>query len=406
MDRLRNIIGAVRQRVEQALCRRLGNLEQALTPVNWLLATLLPPRPYPQSVLHVSYMVHTPRDAVQVLRQHGMRADYLAIGRNWHWNRSDYVFDPSPDPCMRSLQEFWMFWRVVARYETIHAHFMYTLSETGWELRWLKKMGRTLVAHFRGCEARDRERNMTLHPEVNICQTCDYHASICRSPISLTRRRLAAQYGDVILVSTPDLRDFVPNGIHVPFFAPFDLPAPPERSLSRWPDKTVFKIVHATVHPGIEGTAQIQAAVRRLQDKGWPVQFEFLHLVERDKVWDALRDADLAVGKMKMGYYANFPIEAMASGVPTMTYVRDEFMTDELRDSGFILATLPTLEATIEYYLRHPDKLAEKRAKARRSILALHDNDRLARQLIALYGRTADGRAGRAMESAVGAIPC
>lgn len=375
------------QSAVRALCSRLyGRLERLLLPVNWVRAVLFPPRPYPNSVLHISYMVHIPYDTVRLLRKHGMRADYLAIGRSPLWNHSDYVFEPSADPCRRVLEEFRTFWRIVARYETVHLHFMQTLSQTGWELPWLKRMNRAVVVHFRGCEARDRERNMALHPAVNICQDCDYNATICRSPQSAMRRDLAGRYGDVTLVSTPDLLDFIPEGIHVPFFAPPDVAPAPESASPRWPDKAVFKIVHTTVHPGIEGTAQIQDAIRRLQQKGWPVQLEFLHLVEHRKVLDALRDADLAIGKMKMGYYANFPIEAMASGVPTVTYVRDEFMTDELRNSGFIFSTLPALEATIEYYLQHPDKLADKRARARSSVLALHDNDLLAQRLIGLYG--------------------
>ena len=56
-----------------------------------------------------------------------------------------------------------------------------------------------------------------------------------------------------------------------------------------------------------------------------------------DQVIKAFSEADLAIGKMKMGYYANTQIESMVIGVPTITYVRPEFITKELQDSGFIL---------------------------------------------------------------------
>ena len=95
---------------------------------------------------------------------------------------------------------------------------------------------------------------------------------------------------------------------------------------------------------------------------------------------------------MKMGYYANAQIESMAMGVPTVTHVREEFMTDALRDSGFIFADLDSLEAVLELFLRNPQELAAKRAKARASILALHDNEALTRRLVghyaAVHGRT------------------
>ena len=37
------------------------------------------------------------------------------------------------------------------------------------------------------------------------------------------------------------------------------------------------------------------------------------------------------------------------------------------------------------HYLQHPEELEKKRAKARQSILALHNNDELARRLVSFY---------------------
>jgi len=88
---------------------------------------------------------------------------------------------------------------------------------------------------------------------------------------------------------------------------------------------------------------------------------------------------------MKMGYYANAQVESMALGVPTITYVRPEFLTDDLRDSGFIFNTLEGLEQTLEFYLTHPEELEKKRRIARSSILRLHNNGELCRRLIDLY---------------------
>ncbi len=352
-----------------------------LRPLNWAMVSLFPPRPLSNSVLHISYMVHIPYHAVRHLRAAGMRADYLAIGRSPHWDRADYNLVPSPYSPVRVLQEFRMFWRVVARYETVHAHFMYTLSQEGWELPILKRLGRRLVVHFRGCEARDRDRNMALHPDVSICQDCDHRPPICQLPQSARRREWARRYADAVLVTTPDMKDFNPDAIHFPFFAP-DNPPPGERQKA--PD-SAFRIVHVTNQPGIEGTRHIERAIDSLRRKGWPVRFTWIHGRPHDEVIRALADADLAIGKMKMGYYANAQIESMAMGVPTVTFVREDLMTDELRESGFIFATLATLESTIEHYLSHPDELAAKRARARSSILALHDNTVLSRRLAGVY---------------------
>ncbi len=343
-------------------------------------------RARPRSVLHVSYMVHIPHHTVRLLRRHGYDADYLAVGRSPYWDRSDYVYEATWPGEWRAAQEWWWFWRVLARYETVHFHFMTTLTRMGWEVAALKRLGRAVVAHFRGCEARDRARNMALHPQMNICQQCDYSPPICGRPESALRRQLALDHADAVLVTTPDMKDFLPDAVHFPFFAPTDDILPARRE-PHWPDKPTFRIVHATVHPGIEGTDAIRAAVDRLRARGLPVELEFIRDAPHAEVLARTADADLAIGKMKMGYYANNQIESMCCGVPTVTWVRPDLMTPELAASGFIFARLDELERVIEHYVTHPGELARKRETVRASILRLHDNAALTRRLIALYDR-------------------
>jgi hypothetical protein len=264
---------------------------------------------------------------------------------------------------------------------------MVTPTRTGWELEFLKRMGRKVVIHYRGCEIRDRERNMTQHPAVNICQQCDYNPYICKADHNVLRRRLAAEHGDAFLVTTPDLRDFAPSAAHMPFFSPPDIVPPPHAA-----GAGEFSIVHATNHPGIEGTDDIQGAIERLVARGHRIRFVRLHNVPHEEVMRALASADLAIGKMKMGFYANAQIESMAAGVPTITSVRQEYMTPELAASGFIFTSLDQLDATLEYYLTHPEALQQKRALARASILALHDNREISRQYAELYAALFEAR--------------
>lgn len=350
-------------------------------PLNAVQALIRNKNIVPRSVLHVSYMVHVPWQTTRILREHGWKADYLAVGTSPHWNLCDYRA-PQSNPFAAAWKEFKLFWNVMAHYEVVHFHFMVTMTRSGWEVPLLKRMGRRVVAHFRGCEARNREENMRLHPSMNICQVCDYNATVCTSPVSLRRRRLAERWADVTLVTTPDMLDFMPAATVSSFFAPPDIE--PIRS-EPWDGSRPLKLVHVTNHPGIEGTEQIRRAVEAVRERGF--QIEFLHLrdVSHAEVMDALHEADLAIGKMKMGFYANSQIESMACGVPTITWIRPEFMNDTLRESGFIICHLDELEATLMAYLSDPAALVRKREQARRSILALHDNDAIASIMLGAY---------------------
>lgn len=355
-----------------------------LTPLNRLLAWWHAGRYVRGSVLHISYPGHIPFQTVEILRANGVNAAYLSVGDSLTWSAADFQITRSPVPLVSVLREFLMLWRVVARFEIVHLHFIVTMTRSGWELPLLKRMGRKVVVHYRGCEIRDREQNIARHPEMNICEECDYRPPACQEPYNVLRRALARRYGDAYVVTTPDLKDFAPNAIHLPFFAPVSLQVSAAPSVAGGRTRP-FKIVHATNHPGIEGTRHIAQAIERLKAKGFRIDFTLLKGVAHERVLAELADADLAIGKMKMGHYANAQIESMAAGVPTVTYVRQEWITPELNESGFIFASLESLESVLERYLSDPVALAEKRARARESILRLHDNVRIARQYASLY---------------------
>lgn len=354
----------------------------AVHPLNTMLALVLRKRVVPRSVLHVSYMVHVPWHTTRILRGHGWKADYLAVGTSPHWDLCDYR-TPQSNPLTAAWQEFRLFWSVMARYEVVHFHFMVTMTRGGWEVPLLKRMGRRVVAHFRGCEARNREENMRLHPGMNICQVCDYNATVCTSPVTLHRRRLAERWADATLVTTPDMLDFMPAATVSSFFAPADIEP---SSREPWDGSRPLKLLHVTNHPGIEGTERIRQAVEAVRARGFQIEFVYLRNISHAEVTRALHDVDLAIGKMKMGYYANSQIESMACGVPTITWIRPEFMNDALRDSGFIVSHIDELEATLVAYLSDPAALGRKRELARRSILGLHDSDEIARMMLKAYG--------------------
>jgi hypothetical protein len=358
-----------------------GILIGSLYPINLLLFYTRREIVYKESVLHISGMVHIPWRTVRVLQRNGMKAEYLAIGSSPIWDKCDYQFIRSRWPHIRAVQEFVFFWKIVARYEVIHSHFMVFLSETGWEDYWLKRMGRKIVVNYRGCDIRDRKLNMELNPRICICEECDY-GETCEKAYLRRMRSRARRAGDLFLVTTPDLKDFVPDAAYFPFFCP-DVES--GQSCRTRHDQNYFKIVHTTNHPGIEGTKHIRQAISNLVEQGYKIDFAVLTQVPRGRIMKEYGAADLAIGKMKMGYYANAQIESMAMGVPTITYVRPDFMTEELRESGFIFTTLDGLEGTIRYYLDHPEALSKKKEIARSSILSIHDNSKLANELIRLY---------------------
>jgi hypothetical protein len=126
---------------------------------------------------------------------------------------------------------------------------------------------------------------------------------------------------------------------------------------------------------------------------GYKIHFIVLQGVPHDRILEELSTADLSIGKMKMGYYANFQVESLMMGVPAVTWVRDEFMTDALRESGLILTDLAHLEETLRHLLDHPEALLLRKAVARSSVRRLHGNEQLSGWLADRY-KALGGEAG------------
>ncbi len=95
-------------------------------------------------------------------------------------------------------------------------------------------------------------------------------------------------------------------------------------------------------------------------------------------------EADLTVGKLTMGYYANAQIESMYFGLPTLCYIRKAFLK-EIPDCPIINVRPDTLYDQLKYYLSHRDELAERGRRGPEFVRKYHSGPHLAKRLIGLY---------------------
>lgn len=359
-----------------------------LLPVNLALALVYASKPRPRSVAHFGAMFHPHAQFVEALRANNIDAVFFGIGPERRWSTADHHLPDLQWFGLDVLRDMWVFWRYVVRYEVIHCHAMNGLSHYQWEFLVLKLLGRRIVAHFRGCEGRSRQTIMACQPHINICQECDYSPRyLCEYSENRRRRKAARHFADAVLVTTPDLIEHWPHAEHVRFFLPSDLPDDRPRPQAWSPDSgRRFQIVHITDQPGIEGTELVRRILADLRHQGLPIDFQYITGVPHHQVYEALTHADLAIGKMKMGYYANAQIEAMAMGVPVITWVRDDLMHPDLAASALIISSLSNLGDTVRRLVDHPEILADHARRARASIEALHDSKPVIEQLKRAYG--------------------
>lgn len=356
-------------------------------PLNLWLSLLLRKKKG-RGVLHISTVTHQPYLITRHLRAQGFHADYLAKGEGWlYFNEEGKDFHMSqvrlPGP-LKFLYELWWAWKVYPKYQIIHSHFLQMVGSGFWELEFLKRMGKKIVFHFRGDDIRRKEANLRFNPELNCCQECDYPDPYCHNPQKDSLVDIARRYGDLFLVTTPDLNDFFPRAIHFPFILP-ELPG------HLWPTETEkksflnpIKILHLTNHDGIDGTPHIVKAVNRLKEEGYPVELIILRKVPYQELLRMYPLVDLSIGKLRMGYYANAQVESMYFGVPTMCYIREKFL-GAIPDCPIINVRPENLYDRLKFYLDHREELAKIGVRGPEFVRKYHSGSLLAQKLIEMY---------------------
>ncbi|MEW6451029.1 MAG: hypothetical protein AB1490_10290 [Pseudomonadota bacterium] len=346
---------------------------------------LRPPHKQVRSVLHVSVLSHKQYMVTRALRAQGIRADLLALNAmpdNILNIGYDY-FVTQGDTASSRWKRICFLLFLCPRYDVIHYHFNALLIHRDeLELTYLKRMGKVVVFHFRGCDVRHRSANMRINPELNCCAECDYPVGSCDTQAQYKRIALTQRYGDGLLATTPDLRDFVPAAEHFPFIAPvgidFDAIEPVEKS------RDVFRVVTSSNHPGVDGVPYIRAAVSRLISEGHSI--ELIEVTKRPyrEALAIYKSADVFAGKLRMGYYNNANIETMMLGVPNMSYIRPEFM-ERIPDCPIINTRPDTVYQNLKHWMGRREELKELGRRGPEFVRRHHDPSDHARKLIAFY---------------------
>jgi len=347
------------------------------------------------SVLHISAMSHKPFMLSRLMRTHGLKSSYLALYPEAGWLKVgrkgyDYAIHFTVLSILfRPIINIYYVWTLLRHYDVIHYHFASYLDPKGHELKYLKRMGKVIVVHFRGCDLRQKSVNMNLNPGLNCCGDCDYPPGTCETPEQLRRIALARRYADLLFVTTPDLLDFLPEAEHVPFVAPFGIDLDAIEASPRSPG--VFRVVTSSNHHGVDGTEYVRRAVARLTEEGYAIELVEVHKTPYEQALSIYKSADVYAGKLLMGYYNNAIIECMMLGVPTICYIRDDYLPG-IPDCPIIIARPEMVYERLKDAIGNKTELGEIGVKGKAFIQKYHDPDTVVETILNRYGAILEAR--------------
>ena len=250
----------------------------------------------------------------RALRRLGHASDVLATERHPFGYPQDILFnyDRLSTP-WRQVRKGIALADLLRRYDVFHFYYGESLLAAHRDVPFLRRAGKRIVFHFRGCDI--RMRAPSLARPVSACLDCP---APCREDERKAELRDAAwALADHVLVATPDLLESVPGAELVG--QAIDLAEWPEVPPRAEPRKRLV-ILHAPSDPVIKGTAYVERAVAALQADGYPVELRLLQRRPHAEIRTAFAEADIVIDQLLLGWYGNFAIEAMACGRPVVGY--------------------------------------------------------------------------------------
>lgn len=336
----------------------------------------------------------------------GAQAWGLARGLDAHGFTNDVVvFDQAyfQYPADRNLrlgtrpiwQRGWQRARFLAealrRYDVFIFYFAQSLLPYGADLPILKAAGKKIFFVFQGCDLRLAKMDF---PTPGGRYVSDHGAvcSVCRTiPDRLKRLRLAwiRRFADHLFVLNPDLLFVAPDATFLPYghidpaeFAKLQ----PEKKQRRFTQKHPLVILHAPTNREVKGTDAVLRAVNQLIRKGSPLKLDLIEGQSHQVMLEHLAKADLIIDQLRIGWYGNVSVEAMAAGRPVICYLDPTLLPmSGLKDSPILTATETTIAKTIRQLLDQPDTLSIQGEAGLRFVRRYHTQEAAAGVLLPYF---------------------
>jgi glycosyltransferase involved in cell wall biosynthesis len=290
---------------------------------------------------------------VQALRRRGVDARLVVFNRYRLHPEADESLERRGGLLRRQATQWRAFLRLLPRTDVFHFYFGLTLVPRSLQFPILQALRKRSVMHYLGSDIRGKTPQQ----------------------LAFGKRAGAEIVGSYDAIRWVPEAEFVPPGIDVRSI----VPAPPS-------DRSRPVILHAPSSRRRKGTEHVIAACEGLEAD--LVLVEGLH---HEEAFERYRDADIVIDQLNAGWYGLFAIECMALGKPVVTFLHEEAVRRTEQALGdrvpLVRATKDDLRAQLEPLVASAAERRRIGAESRAYVERVHDLERVADRLLALYAR-------------------
>jgi glycosyltransferase involved in cell wall biosynthesis len=270
--------------------------------------------------------------------------------------------------------------KVPSRFSLVHYHGSHLLRDTQHHLvegRYLAARGVPMLVTFGGGDARivelARARNPYFYRKADparddgirrylrsISRYIRYAATDCEMA-----EYVAPYFSEVFTYRQPvDVTRFTAT--------PLDIDRPP-----------IF--LHVPTEPEVKGTSHVLEAVQRLKAEGLDFEFRMLRRLTQAEFYREMASCDVYVDELRCGSHGVTAVEAMASGKPTVTYIRPDLVGKYPPDMPLISANPDTIYDVMRRLVHEPQMRREVGIASRRYAEKYHAAPVVAEDMLAVY---------------------
>ncbi len=292
-----------------------------------------------------------PWENVQALRRRGVDARLVVFERGRLHHEADWSLDRHGPLPLRLAQQLAAFARLAPQTDVFHFYFGLTLLPKSVQFPLLRALRKKSVFHYLGSDIRGKTPAQLAYGK--------------RADAEIVGSFDAIRWVPEAYVVPPglDLRGFVP----VP---PSDNPRP--------------LVVHAPSNREKKGTRHVVEACAEL-----PVDLDVVEGVPHVEARERYARADIVVDQLNAGWHGVFALESMALGKPVVSYLKPDVVEKSAQGFGVRIPIVPATKETLVEALRplveSPALRREVGAASRAYVEQVHDVDRVADRLVAVY---------------------
>jgi hypothetical protein len=290
---------------------------------------------------------------VQALRHRGVDARLVVFNRYKLHSEADWSLERRGSFARKQVTQWSALARLLPRTDVFHFYFGLTLVPQSVQFPILSALRKKSVMHYLGSDIRGKSRE----------------------DLAFGKKAGAQVVGSYDAVRWVPEAEMIPPGIDVRAI----VPSPPT-------DRARPVILHAPSSRRRKGTEEVIAACA-----GLDADLLLVEGLHHDEAFERYREADIVVDQLNAGWYGLFAIECMALGKPVVTYLHEEALRRTEQELGvrvpIVSATKDDLRARLEPLVGDAAERRRLGAASRAYVEQVHDLERVADRLLALYSR-------------------